>query len=72
VSFLEQGNKNDSKLAALRLMLEFGSTEDKMRAMREVSSLALGGANANDDNNESVAQDEEDSVTSSDSSSSSI
>jgi hypothetical protein len=63
ISFLEQGNKNDSKLAALQLMLEFGSAEDKRKAMREVSNLAVGASDANETHNDDSINDTNSSVT---------
>lgn len=41
ITFLEQGNKNDLKLAALKLMLEFGSVADKRKVMKKVSNLSF-------------------------------
>ncbi len=60
---MEQWNKNDSKLAALQLMLEFSSAEDKMEAMREVSNLALGASDANETQNNDSNNDANSSVT---------
>jgi hypothetical protein len=60
---LEQWNKNDSKLAALQLMLEFSSAEDKMEATREVSNLALGASDANETQNNDSNNDANSSVT---------
>jgi hypothetical protein len=60
---LEQWIKNDSKLAALQLMLEFISAEDKMEATREVSNLALGASDANETQNNDSNNDANSSVT---------
>jgi hypothetical protein len=38
---LDGGTKSETKLSALRLMLEFGSTEEKLQSMREVKRVAL-------------------------------
>jgi hypothetical protein len=40
---LDGGTKSETKMSALCLMLEFGSTEEKLQAMREVRHVALEG-----------------------------
>jgi hypothetical protein len=52
-----------TRLSALHLMLEFGSSEEKVQAMRDVKHAAFEGGNqatenAVDDSEEDVAQDD--------------
>ncbi len=62
---LDEGTKSETNFSALRLMLEFGSQEEKLQAMREVKLVALQGhnqttetENAVDDSEEDEAQDD--------------
>ena len=57
---LNDGTKAESKLAALRLMLEFGSAAQKSTAMAEIQRIALGGKTQQDadvEHNEEEASD---------------
>jgi hypothetical protein len=73
---LDGGTKSESKLSALRLMLEFGSTEEKLQVMREGKRVALTISNPtneyavddseNDDEDESIGQQVDNSSDESD------
>ena len=47
---LDGGTKSETKLSALHLMLEFGSGEEKVQAMREVKWVAFERGNKTRDN----------------------
>jgi hypothetical protein len=73
---LDGGTKSESKLSALCLMLEFGSTEEKLQAMREVKRVALMSSKTTneyavddskkDDKDESIGQQDDNSSDESD------
>jgi len=42
---LNEGTKSESKMQALRLMLELGSTSQKAEAMKEIQRVAFGDQN---------------------------
>jgi hypothetical protein len=57
---LDGGTKSETKLSALCLMLEFGSTEEKLQAMREVRRVALEGEQESTEPTVTVGKDSED------------
>jgi hypothetical protein len=57
---LDGGTKSETKLSALFIMLEFGSPEEKLQAMREVKLVALQGHDQTTEN--AVDDSEEDEV----------
>jgi hypothetical protein len=61
VSAIEKSDERESKMSALRLFLEFGSTEEKLKAKAELATIAFGKAIDNSNN----TGDDDDSMTSS-------
>ena len=60
IKALDVGTKSETKLSALRLMLEFGSTEEKLQAMREVRRVAVEGDQESTEPTVTVGKDSED------------
>jgi hypothetical protein len=61
---LEGGTKSETKMTALRLMLEFGSNSQKANAMKEVQRIAFGDKKKRKTNNQrSTTEEEEEAST---------
>jgi len=65
---LDGGTKSETRLSVLRLMLEFGSNEEKVEAMREVKRVAFEGGNQVIENALGNSEEDEENVTEDDSS----
>jgi hypothetical protein len=60
IKALDGGTKSKTKLSVLCLMLEFGLTEEKLQAMREVRRVALEGEQKSTEPTVAVGNDSED------------
>jgi hypothetical protein len=60
---LELGDARESKMSALKLLLEFGSNEDKIKARRELYAIAFGSPASENEDDASDAGSDEDSNT---------
>ena len=65
---LRQGTQTEAKLSALRLIMEFGTTTDKRKAMKKIGKMAYGKADKkqsdSDDQSEERSSAESDKASS--------